>query len=153
MFKGYWEMPEETTAALTQDGYLKSGDIGLMDDAGFLTITDHKNTSPSPPSAKTSPPENRFLRDPLFTHVIVFGDRRRFLTALMTVNADRAALIAARHKIPFTSPHDLLDSLAFPRTLDDHVVDRNSDAARFDTIKRYRILKKDFSQATGKLRL
>lgn len=154
VFKGYWKMPDETAEAFTEDGFLRSGDIGVFDDAGFLTITDRKKNLIITSGGKNVAPqkiENLFLSDPLFTHFLVIGERRKFLSALLTVNLDQAALIALKQGIAFSEPDELLDDPSFIRIVDDHVAERNGHLARYETIKRYRILKKEFSQETGEL--
>ena len=154
VFKGYWKMPQETAEAFTDDGFLKSGDIGAFDDAGFLTITDRKKNLIITSGGKNIAPqkiENLFLSDPLFTHFIVIGERRKFLSALLTINLDQAQLLAERQGIAVDAPTDLLDHPDFLQIIEAHVAERNSHLARFETIKRYRIIKKEFSQETGEL--
>jgi len=154
VFKGYWKMPQETAEAFTDDGFLKSGDIGAIDDAGFLTITDRKKNLIITSGGKNIAPqkiENLFLSDPLFTHFIVIGERRKFLSALLTINLDQAQLLAERQGIAVNAPKDLLDYPDFLKIIDAHVAERNRHLARFETIKRYRIIKKEFSQETGEL--
>jgi len=154
VFKGYWKLPQETSQAFTEDGFLRSGDIGTFDDAGFLTITDRKKNLIITSGGKNIAPqkiENLFLSDPLFTHFVVIGDRRKFLSALLTINLDQAALIAHKQGIPCDDPQDLLDHPDFIAIIDEHVAERNSHLARFETIKRYRIVKKEFSQEAGEL--
>ena len=154
VFAGYWKMPEATAAAFTADGYLKSGDIGSFDADGFLTITDRKKNLIITSGGKNIAPqkiENHFLTDPLFTHFVVIGERRKFLSALVTINQDQAALLAHQHGIAFEDPEALLDDPQMQRIVDAHVAERNRHLARFETIKRYRIIKGDFSQETGEL--
>lgn len=154
VFTGYWKMPEATAESFTDDGYLKSGDIGTFDAAGFLTVTDRKKNLIITSGGKNVAPqkiENLFLSDPLFTHFIVIGERRKFLSALLTVNRDQAALLAHEQGISVEPPRDLLDHPEMRRIIDAHVAERNSHLARFETIKRYRIIKHEFSQETGEL--
>ncbi|BBO67693.1 AMP-binding protein [Desulfosarcina alkanivorans] len=154
VFKGYWKMPAETEAAFTEDGFLKSGDIGSFDGAGFLKITDRKKNLIITSGGKNIAPqkiENLFLSDPLFTYFIVIGERRKFLSALLTVNLDQAALIAQQQGIAFGDAAELLDHPSFVGIVDAHVAERNGHLARYETIKRYRIIKKAFSRENGEL--
>jgi long-chain acyl-CoA synthetase len=154
VFAGYWKMPEATAEAFTEDGYLKSGDIGTIDADGFLTITDRKKNLIITSGGKNIAPqkiENLFLTDPLFTHFMVIGERRKFLSALLTINRDQAAVLARQHGIAFEDPDALLDDPEMLGIVDAHVADRNRLLARFETIKRYRIIKEEFSQETGEL--
>jgi long-chain acyl-CoA synthetase len=154
VFAGYWKMPEATAEAFTGDGYLKSGDIGSFDADGFLTITDRKKNLIITSGGKNIAPqkiENLFLTDPLFTHFVVIGEQRKFLSALVTLNKEQAALLARQHGIAFEDPEALLDDPQMRRIVDDHVAERNRRLARFETIKRYRIVKGEFSQESGEL--
>ncbi|MBC2744346.1 MAG: hypothetical protein HGJ93_15195 [Desulfosarcina sp.] len=119
-----------------------------------MKITDRKKNLIITSSGKNIAPqkiENLFLSDPLFTHFIVIGDRRKFLSALLTINLDQAAFIAEKQGIAFKDPIALLDHPEFIHIIDEHVAERNLHLARFETIKRYRIIKKEFSQETGEL--
>ena len=154
VFKGYWRLPTATTQAFTREGFLKSGDIGAFDDAGFLTITDRKKNLIITSGGKNIAPqkiETLFLSDPLFTHFVVIGEQRKFLSALLTINWDQAALIARKRGLVCSDPRELLDHPEFIRIVDEHVAERNRHLARFETIKRYRIIKKEFSQESGEL--
>ncbi|BBO74190.1 long-chain-fatty-acid--CoA ligase [Desulfosarcina widdelii] len=154
VFKGYWKMPEETAETFTEDGFLRSGDIGSFDDAGFLMITDRKKNLIITSGGKNIAPqkiENLFLSDPLFTHFIVIGERRKFLSALLTINLEQAEVIAQKRGIDCSDLDGLLDNPVFMRIIDEHVAERNSHLARFETIKRYRIIKNEFSQEAGEL--
>ncbi|MGD9975230.1 MAG: long-chain fatty acid--CoA ligase [Desulfatirhabdiaceae bacterium] len=154
VFSGYWNLPEETHAAFTDDGYLKSGDIGILDPEGFLTITDRKKNLIITSGGKNVAPqkiENLFMSDPIFQHVIVIGEKRKYLSALITLNPDQAGIIAGQEKIPFVKMQDLLQNPAFLAVLDRHVQEKNARLARFETIKKYCVIPHEFSQNTGEL--
>ncbi|MBA4396963.1 MAG: long-chain fatty acid--CoA ligase [Syntrophus sp. (in: bacteria)] len=154
VIRGYWKMPEETKNAFTPDGWLMTGDIGRLDEDGFLAITDRKKDLIVTSGGKNIAPqkiEGLFLKNPLFEHVLVIGDRRRYLTALMTLNFDEAARLAREAQIDFTTKKDLLAKPDFLALVDRHVQERNQQLARFETIKTYRILPESFSQEAGEL--
>jgi long-chain acyl-CoA synthetase len=154
VFAGYWNMEKESREAFTDDGYLKSGDIGVLDADGFLTITDRKKNLIITSGGKNIAPqkiENLFMSDPLFSHVVVIGEGRRFLTALLALNWDQAVQIAAAEGIRAASPESLLDDPRFAAIVDRHVQARNAQLARFETIKKYVLVREEFSQATGEL--
>ena len=92
-----------------------------------------------------------FLSDPLFAQFIVIGERRKFLSALLTINLDVASHLARENNIPYKAPADLLTATAFLELIDIHVQARNSQLARFETIKKYRIVQREFSQEKGEL--
>jgi long-chain acyl-CoA synthetase len=95
--------------------------------------------------------EGLFLKDSLFENVLVIGDRRRYLTALMTLNIDEAGRLAREARIGFTTKEALLANPDFLSVVDRHVQERNSHLARYETIKAYRILPESFSEKTGEL--
>jgi long-chain acyl-CoA synthetase len=147
-------MEDETRESFDENGYFISGDIGMFDDAGFLKITDRKKNLIITSGGKNIAPqkiEGTFISDPLFAHFMVIGDRRKYLSALVTLNMERAERIAAKNRIDYKKPVDLLDNPDFLAIVDEHVQQKNATLARFETIKKYHILKNEFSQDTGEL--
>jgi len=154
VIKGYWKMPVQTRDVFTPEGWLMTGDIGHLDEEGFLTITDRKKDMIITSGGKNIAPQNiegLFLKDPLFENVLVIGDRRRYLTALMTLNFAEASRLARSEEFAFTTPQDLLDQQDFLAMVSMHVAERNQSLARFETIKDYRIIREPFSEKTGEL--
>ncbi len=153
VFAGYWKMEQKTKEAFTEDGYLMSGDIGEFKD-GFLSITDRKKDLIITSGGKNVAPqkiEGLFLSDPLFLNFVVIGEKKKFLSALVNINLEHAAILAEKSNIDFEAPQELLKNKAFLSVIDEHVAERNSFLARYETIKKYRILENEFSQETGEL--
>jgi long-chain acyl-CoA synthetase len=151
---GYWRMPEETAEAFTSDGYLMSGDIGIFDEKGFLLITDRKKDLIITSGGKNVAPqkiENLFKSDPLFTQFVVVGERKKYLAALCNINLDLATKIADEKGIAYGSPEELLENPKFHEVINSHFTELNRHLARYETIKKWRIVKVEFSQATGEL--
>jgi len=154
VFAGYWKMEKETKNTFTDDGYLMSGDIGKFDEDGFLTITDRKKDLIITSGGKNIAPqkiEGIFKFDPLFAQFIVVGERKKFLSALININLEQAERLAAQKGIPFDKPEDLLDNKAFLKIVDEHVAEKNQKLARYETIKKYKIIPNEFSQEGGEL--
>ncbi len=152
--KGYWKMEEETREAFTDDGYLMTGDIGYFDESGFLLVTDRKKDLIITSGGKNVAPqkiENLFKSDPLFTQFIVIGDLRKYLTALCNINLEQAAKLAMENKILFSKPEELLTNKDFLKIVQEHVNELNNHLARYETIKKYTIVQKEFSQESGDL--
>jgi long-chain acyl-CoA synthetase len=154
VISGYWKMPVQTRDVFTPEGWLMTGDIGRLDEEGFLAITDRKKDLIITSGGKNIAPQNiegLFLKDPLFEHVLVIGDRRKYLTALITLNFVEAARLAETEGVPFEKPQELLDRPDFLAIVSRHVAERNQRLARFETIKDYRIVREPFSEKTGEL--
>ena len=154
VFAGYWKMEKETKNAFTPDGYLMSGDIGQFDEDGFLSITDRKKDLIITSGGKNIAPqkiEGIFKFDPLFTQFIVVGERKKFLSALVNINLEQAERLAAQQNIGFSKPEDLLDNKEFLKIIDTHIAEKNQQLARYETIKKYRIIRDEFSQEGGEL--
>ncbi|MDA8403388.1 MAG: long-chain fatty acid--CoA ligase [Desulfobacteraceae bacterium] len=154
VFAGYWKMEKETKNAFTDDGYLMSGDIGKFDEDGFLLITDRKKDLIITSGGKNVAPqkiEGIFKFDPLFAQFIVVGERKKFLSALININLEQAQRLAAQQGVAFDKPQDLLDNKAFLKIVDEHVAEKNQKLARYETIKKYRIIRDEFSQEGGEL--
>ncbi len=152
--KGYWRNDEATKEAFTPDGYLRTGDIGIFTEEGFLIITDRKKDLIITSGGKNIAPqniENLFKSDPLFTQCIVIGEKRKYLTALVNIDRQIAAKLAEGKGISFKDPEELLDDPAFLKIIDEHIMERNSHLAKYETIKKYKIIRQDFSQETGEL--
>ncbi|MBF0102028.1 MAG: long-chain fatty acid--CoA ligase [Desulfobacterales bacterium] len=154
VFTGYWKLEEATKEAFNEQGYFKTGDIGQFDEDGFLMITDRKKDLIITSGGKNIAPqkiEGIFKFDPLFSNMIVIGERKKFLSALLTINLEEASRLASDHAISFTTPEALLEDSSFLKIVDRHVQERNNLLARFETIKKYKIIKQEFTQDRGEL--
>ncbi|NCO59036.1 MAG: long-chain acyl-CoA synthetase [Deltaproteobacteria bacterium CG23_combo_of_CG06-09_8_20_14_all_51_20] len=154
VFAGYWAMEQETREAFTEDGFLRTGDIGEVAEDGFLRIVDRKKDLIITSGGKNIAPqkiENLFKSDPLFEQVIVLGDRRKFLTALFNLNPDEALRLASDKGIPPGAIEEVLGNESFNIALRERVAAINSNLARFETIKRFAVIANPFSKDTGEL--
>ncbi len=153
VFKGYYKDPESTEQILTEDGWLHSGDLGAIDDDGFVSITGRKKEIIITSSGKNITPVNieSQLRDSRFvSEAVVFGDDRPYLVAMLTLDRDAAVKLAGRLGIAddaATIAHD-------PRVHEEiqkQVDGANARFARIEQIKRFGILDHDLTQAAGEL--
>jgi long-chain acyl-CoA synthetase len=138
VFAGYYKDPEATAAALTDDGWLRSGDVGELDADGFLRITDRKKDLIITAGGKNVSPqnlENALKTSRFVSQAIVIGDRRPYVTALVTLDD---AEVASSGRDPQQLVHELVDGV-------------NRDRARFEQIKRFVILPRDFTQEDGEV--
>jgi long-chain acyl-CoA synthetase len=138
VFAGYYKEPEATEAALTEDGWLRTGDVGEIDADGFLRITDRKKDLIITAGGKNIAPQNleNALKNSRFvSQAIVVGDRRPYVTALLTLDETE---IATSDRDPQDLAQELVD-------------DVNRDRSRVEQIKRFVILPRDFSQEEGEV--
>jgi long-chain acyl-CoA synthetase len=149
--KEYYRNPA-ATAEVLKDGWLYTGDIGLVDDAGNLKITDRKKDIIVTAGGKNVAPQNlegELKTDPLVSQVMVHGDKRKFLSALVTLNEENARKWAAENGVP---PGAALHEDARVMARIQQAVDAlNAKQPSYSTIKRFAIVPKDFTQETGEL--
>ncbi len=155
VMRSYHGLPEETAAMFTEDGFLRTGDVGRLDEDGFLSITDRKKDIIVTAGGKNVAPQNieNLLRArcPFVSQVVVHGDRRNFCTAILTIQEEATARWAREHGVPFT---DYASLAARPevRALVQQCVDAvNRELASYESIKKFAILDRDFSQENGEL--
>jgi long-chain acyl-CoA synthetase len=135
IFAGYYKDEQATLEVLPGDGWLRSGDVGHLDEDGFLTITDRKKDILVTAGGKNVAPqnlENALKTHPLVSQALVVGDRRPYVAALITV-AEGTTPDEARPEIERV------------------VEDVNRELSRFEQIKRYAILPRDFSADEGEV--
>ncbi len=150
VFQGYFKSPEDTAEAIDDDGWFHTGDLGQLDDEGFLTITGRKKELIITSGGKNIAPvgiEAALKRIELVGEAVVIGDARKYLTALLTLEDEAAERFAAEHGTS-GPPHD------DPRLLDEirRGVDRvNATFARVEWIRKFEVLPRGFSVADGEL--
>jgi long-chain acyl-CoA synthetase len=133
VFAGYYKDEPATREVLDEDGWLRSGDVGSIDEDGFITITDRKKDILITAGGKNVAPanlENALKTAPLVSQALVLGDRRPFVAALITVDPAVADGLA---------PEDV------ERRVQTVVDEVNGGLSRFEQIKRFRVLPRDFS--------
>ena len=151
VMRGYWQRPE-ATAEVLKDGWLYTGDIGVIDADGHLKITDRKKDIIVTAGGKNVAPqnlENDLKTHPLISQVMVHGDKRKFLSALVTLNEEAVRAWGKDHGLtPGAKLHE--DPKVIAR-VQEAIDELNSRQASYSTIKKFAILEKDFSQETGEL--
>ncbi|MES1245634.1 MAG: AMP-binding protein [Acidobacteriota bacterium] len=157
VFPGYFKNEEATREALDSDGWLHSGDIGELgdlDDKGFLRITDRKKELIITSGGKNVGPqilENKLKQIPVVSQAVVLGDRRNYLAALLTLDPLRAPIEAEIAGSPHRDPKDLAGCAVFRAHLEKQVEEINRTLARYETIKRFSILPRELSIEEGEL--
>ncbi len=154
VFAGYWHNEAATREVISPDGWFASGDLGELDPDGFLTITGRKKELIVTAGGKNVAPavlEDRVRAHPLVSQCMVVGDRQPFVAALVTL--DEEALpgwAAARHK-PEASIEDLREDPQVREEIQAAVDEANRTVSTAESIRVFRILRGDFTEANGML--
>jgi long-chain acyl-CoA synthetase len=146
VFQGYFKDPEGTAAAL-QEGWLYTGDVGELDEDGYLTITDRKKDLIITAHGKNVAPqelESRLKYHPLVSQAIVIGDRRPYLVALVTLDPEALAGFASERALETTDPAAMAEHPAVRDAIQGAVDAVNAEFSKAEGIKRFRILPRDF---------
>ena len=154
VFAGYFNDPEATAAAVDADGWLHTGDVGLIGEHGHLTITDRKKDIIITSGGKNVAPseiENRLKVSPYVREAMVVGDRRRYLVALIGIEADTVADWAGRRGLAFTTYGDLSRKPEVRELIGEWVEKINADLARPEAVKRFALLEKELEHEDGEL--
>ena len=153
VFKGYWNMAEETAASF-EDDWFKTGDIGHLDDEGYLSITDRKKDLIKTSGGKfiaPQPIENSFKTNVFVGEAAVMGDKRKFASVLIVPNFPVLEEWAAAHEISFSSRKELVRSSQVKALYQGVVDELNSNLAQFEKLKKFLLLPEELSIEDGTL--
>jgi long-chain acyl-CoA synthetase len=154
LFREYYRDPEATAEAIDSDGWFHSGDIGELDQDGFLSITDRKKDLIITAGGKNVAPqniENQLKAEALISQVMVHGDRRQYLVALITLDEEEFANWRVESGNESTPPALLVNDSALRRQVEALVDRHNQSLARYERIKKFVIVGEDFSVENGLL--
>ena len=153
IMKGYFKDPDATSEVIDEDGWFRTGDVGQVEEGGFLRITDRKKDLIVTSGGKNVAPqmiENHLREEPLISQAMVWGDRTSHLVALITLNRDEVTRWAEREGIT-PDPDDEATDSRLVTYLRQRIRERNKDLAAFEAVRDFRILPGDFSTDTGEL--
>ena len=153
VFQGYYKDPEATAAVLAADGWLKTGDIGELDEDGFLAITDRKKDILVTAGGKNVAPqniENDLKTSKYVSQALVVGDARPYVAALITLDPVEIGRWAAEQGSTAT-PRARAATSASASSLQGIVDDVNRERSRFEQVKRFAILPRDFTMEDGEI--
>ena len=153
VFKGYWNMPEETAGAFEED-WFKTGDIGHIDEDGYLSITDRKKDLIKTSGGKfiaPQPIENSLKANLFVGEAAVVGDKRRFPAVLIVPNFPMLEDWAKNHGIPTESRKELVRTRQVQSLYEGIVDELNENLAQYEKLKKVLVLPEELSIADGTL--
>ncbi len=153
IFQGYHRMDEETGEALDQDGWFHTGDVGAIDEDGFLTISGRTKDIIVTSSGKNIPAariENEIQNNRWISQAVVYGDDRNYLVALVTLDDEERSELAEQAGVD-DDPEGMASSDAVRQKIEGVIDEANANFARVEQVKKFTILEHDFSQEEGEL--
>lgn len=151
---GYYKRPDANAEVFTEDGYFRTGDVGKIDEQGFLYITDRKKDLIKTAGGKYVAPqklEKLVKASKYISNVLIHGDRKKYIVALITLESEQIIKYAEKQKIPFHNFSELVDRNEIYQLIRSHIAELNQDLASYETIKAFDILDHDFTIEGGQL--
>ena len=148
VFAGYLNLPEKTAETIDADGWLHTGDVGLMDEDGYFRITDRMKDIIITAGGKNITPselENELKFSPYVTDAVVIGDKRPYLTVIIMIDQENVEKYAQDHDVPFSNYSSLTRSLEVQALIQGVIDDVNKKFARVEQIKKFFLLETQLS--------
>jgi long-chain acyl-CoA synthetase len=147
VFMGYLNQPDKT-AETVRDGWLHTGDVGLVDNEGYLKITDRMKDIIITAGGKNITPseiENQLKFSPYISDAVVIGDRRKYLSCLVMIDYDNVSKYAQDENVPFTDFISLCRAREVNALIEAEIEKVNKDFARVETIKQFRLIEQQLT--------
>ena len=154
VMQGYYRNQEATAETIDPDGWLYTGDIGEIDEEGFLKITDRKKDLIITAGGKNIAPqrvEQMLKLSKYINQIVAFGDRRKYLTALVTLEIENVKIWAEEFGLKYADPSELCTRPEVQALIESEVETLNRNLASFETVKKVRILPDEFTVTSGEL--
>ena len=154
VMKGYYKNRDATKHAFTKDGYLKSGDLGRIDDEGFVHIVGRIKDIIVTAGGKNIAPQNidfRLRQSPYIGNIALVGDRRKYLTALIIPSFDQLYQWACDKGIEFFSSKDLVTDERVINLFSEEIENLSGDFSQVEKVRRFRLIDDVWSQETNEL--
>jgi long-chain acyl-CoA synthetase len=154
IMKGYYNNPEATAEAIDADGWFHTGDIGHLDEDGFLFITDRKKELIVTAGGKNiapAPIENALKSSRFIAQAVVIGDRRKFISALIVPDFEALRPWARANGVTFANDEQLVADPAVRKLIADEIAPVNAELAQYERIKAWDLLPRELTLETGEL--
>ena len=154
ILREYYNKPKETAEAFTEDGWFRTGDAGVIDQHGNLSITDRLKDLLKTSNGKYIAPqaiETRLGEDKFIEQVAVIGERRKYVTALIIPAFEALKEYAAEKKIQYRDLEDLVKNADIKSMIEERIEALQEGFANYEKIKKFTLLAKTFSMETGEL--
>lgn len=154
IMQGYFNKPSDTAEAIDADGWFYTGDIGEIDEEGFLTITDRKKNLLILSNGKNVAPqpiENQLKQSPYISEIMLLGDQRRTITALIVPNYDAIKEYAAEQQLEAEDMSALLQTQEIQRLIRGEINQYSSDFADFERVRMFTLMAEEFSEESGEM--
>jgi len=153
IMKGYYKMEEETKEAI-KDGWFYTGDIGHLDEDGFVVITDRKKdiiVTAGGKNVAPQPIENVLKTNTYVNDVLVIGDRRKFMSALVVPNFEKLEEYAKFNNIPYKDKKDLIKNEDIVKFLEAEIDRATPNLASYEKVKKIALLDRELTIADGEI--
>jgi len=154
VMKGYWNKPDATAEVFDEDGFFHTGDIADIDDGGFVLIIDRKKDLIVTAGGKNIAPqpiESHIKKSPFIESVVLIGDRRPYVVALISPTVEEVERWAEEHEIEADDFAALIEHPEIRQLFEDAVEKANASLARYEQIKKFRVLPEPLSIESGHL--
>ena len=155
VFAGYWNNPAATKETFTQDGWFKSGDIGDLDDEGYLTITGRKKEILITAGGKNVAPnylEDPIRANPIVGQVVVAGDQKPFISALITLDTEMIDTWLSNNGVKeILTLHEAGSHPLVLAEVQRAIDSANARVSRAESVRKFTILPTEFTEASGHL--
>lgn len=154
VMKGYYNNRKATEEAIDEEGWLHTGDIGILDDHGHLHITDRKKhlfVSSGGKNIAPQPIENLFASNEYIDQFVLIGDKRMYLTALIVPDFDALREYADSHGIPYEDDAELVKHAEILGLIEGTIKGKQKDLANFEKVRRFTLLEQPFTIENGEM--
>jgi long-chain acyl-CoA synthetase len=154
VFSGYWQKPAATAEGFDEEGWFRTGDIGHMDEDGFLYITDRKKELLKTSGGKLVAPqpiENKLKNSILVAQAALVGDRHKFISVLVSPNFAALEQWASHHGVDAKDRAELVADSRVIALYAEIVREVNGTLANFESLKRFRVVADEWTQDSGEL--